>query len=57
MKIALIAVAVVCFAATVCYWFGIIVTYHPRRAAISAIIGVLALVWMRYRDSKQIAAS
>jgi hypothetical protein len=55
MKIFAIVLAVVFFLAAVSYEFSIYMTFHPRRAALSAVLCALALVWFYFlnKSAKQ----
>jgi hypothetical protein len=51
MKVFAIIIAVIFFAAAACYEFGVVMTFHPKRAAICAGLGVLALIWVYYQKA------
>jgi hypothetical protein len=53
MKALAIALAVVFFALALCNWFGIIWTFHPKRAIAFVLLGILALVWIRFQRASQ----
>lgn len=45
MKIIAIILAVALFAFAICNWLGVVWTFHPRRAVLAAVLGIVALIW------------
>ena len=49
MKALAFGLAIVFFATALCYWCGVGLVLHPKRAALSAALGLVALLWMHFQ--------
>ncbi|MBV9104046.1 MAG: hypothetical protein JO060_10685 [Candidatus Eremiobacteraeota bacterium] len=54
MKSVALALAVVCFLIAIVYWLPSgPLGHHVKHGIVFAVLGVLALVWMRFADSSR----
>jgi hypothetical protein len=50
MKILALVLAAVFLFTALCYWCGVGLVLHPKRAALSAALGLLALLWAHFQN-------
>lgn len=51
MKILAAVLAAAFLLTALCYWCGVGLILHPKRAALSAGLGLLALLWLHFQDA------